>query len=94
MLIVSPRRSIWTWRLPGGSRPWTISRPRDQGAHPPGVGRSEGASAPRDRIEHLKKGDMATEAETLLADSGWLPEPLRTQGRPPRRTFDGAEDDR
>jgi ParB family transcriptional regulator, chromosome partitioning protein len=32
-----------------------------------------------DRIEHLKKGDMATEAETLLADTGWLPEPLRTQ---------------
>jgi ParB family chromosome partitioning protein len=34
-----------------------------------------------DRIAHLKKGDMATEAETLLADSGWLPEPLRTSGR-------------
>jgi ParB family chromosome partitioning protein len=33
-----------------------------------------------DRIEHLKKGDMAAEAETLLADSGWLPEPLRTPG--------------
>ena len=32
-----------------------------------------------DRIEHLKKGDMAAEAETLLADSGWQPEPLRTQ---------------
>ena len=32
-----------------------------------------------DRIEHLKKGDMATEAETLLVDTGWLPEPLRTQ---------------
>jgi ParB family chromosome partitioning protein len=31
-----------------------------------------------DRIEHLKKGDMATEAETLLAGTGWLPEPLRT----------------
>lgn len=31
-----------------------------------------------DRIEHLKKGDMATEAETLLAETGWLPEPLRT----------------
>ncbi|MBT1155867.1 ParB/RepB/Spo0J family partition protein [Aminobacter anthyllidis] len=30
-----------------------------------------------DRIGHLKKGDMATEAETLLADIGWLPEPLR-----------------
>ncbi|PKU22992.1 ParB/RepB/Spo0J family partition protein [Telmatospirillum siberiense] len=31
-----------------------------------------------DRIEHLKKGDMASEAETLLAGTGWLPEPLRT----------------
>ncbi|KAA9014872.1 DNA-binding protein [Sphingobium limneticum] len=29
-------------------------------------------------IEHLKKGDMAKEAERLLAGSGWLPEPLRT----------------
>src|SRR3546814_4236934 len=33
-----------------------------------------------DRIAHLKKGDMETEAETLLADTGWLPEPLRTVG--------------
>jgi ParB family chromosome partitioning protein len=32
-----------------------------------------------DRIEHLKKGDMATEAETLLAGTGWLPVPLRTR---------------
>lgn len=31
-----------------------------------------------DRIAHLKKGDMAAEAETLLAETGWLPEPLRT----------------
>lgn len=29
-------------------------------------------------IDHLKKGDMAREAERLLEDSGWLPEPLRT----------------
>jgi ParB family chromosome partitioning protein len=29
-------------------------------------------------IDHLKKGDMAKEAERLLADSSWLPEPLRT----------------
>ncbi|TPL46556.1 ParB/RepB/Spo0J family partition protein [Mesorhizobium sp. B2-4-6] len=35
-----------------------------------------------DRIEHLKKGDMAAEAETLLADTVWLPEPLRTVGQP------------
>jgi ParB family chromosome partitioning protein len=29
-------------------------------------------------IDHLKKGDMAREAERLLEGSGWLPEPLRT----------------
>lgn len=28
-------------------------------------------------IDHLKKADMAREAERLLEDSGWLPEPLR-----------------
>lgn len=28
-------------------------------------------------IDHMKKRDMATEAERLLADTGWLPEPLR-----------------
>ena len=28
-------------------------------------------------IDHLKKSDMAKEAERLLADTGWLPEPLR-----------------
>ena len=28
-------------------------------------------------IDHLKKGDMAKDAERLLADTGWLPEPLR-----------------
>ncbi len=31
-------------------------------------------------IDHLKKGEMAEKAETLLAGSGWLPEPLRTLG--------------
>ena len=30
------------------------------------------------RIGHLKKGEMATEAERLLEGAGWLPEPLRT----------------
>uniref|UniRef100_A0A9E8CJN3 ParB/RepB/Spo0J family partition protein n=1 Tax=Bosea sp. NBC_00436 TaxID=2969620 RepID=A0A9E8CJN3_9HYPH len=34
-----------------------------------------------ERIAHLKKSDMAREAETLLAETGWLPEPLRTPGR-------------
>ena len=36
--------------------------------------------AAADRLAHLKKGDMAIEAETLLAGSNWLPEPLRTPG--------------
>jgi ParB family chromosome partitioning protein len=31
-------------------------------------------------IDHLKKGDMAREAERLLNGTGWLPEPLRTGG--------------
>jgi len=34
-----------------------------------------------DRIGHLKKGEMAEQAQDLLAGSGWLPEPLRTPGR-------------
>jgi len=28
-------------------------------------------------IDHLKKADMAKEAERLLDGSGWLPEPMR-----------------
>jgi ParB family chromosome partitioning protein len=28
-------------------------------------------------LDHLKKGEMATEAERLLKGSGWLPEVLR-----------------
>ena len=32
-------------------------------------------------IEHMKKGDMAKEAERLLEGAGWLPEPLRTVNR-------------
>ena len=34
-----------------------------------------------DRIGHLKKGEMAAEAEGLLARAAWLPAPLRTPGR-------------
>lgn len=32
------------------------------------------------RIAHLKKGEMAGQAQDLLAGSGWLPGPLRTPG--------------
>ena len=34
------------------------------------------------RLEDLRKGEMAEAAESLLAGTGWLPEPLRTPGRP------------
>lgn len=44
------------------------------------VTEAKGQSA-ADRIAHLKKGDMASEAEMLIADTGWLPEPLRTPAR-------------
>ncbi len=40
--------------------------------------RGERAAA---RIEHLKKIEMAEEAQSLLDGAGWLPEPLRTPGR-------------
>ncbi|HXZ17049.1 MAG TPA: DNA-binding protein, partial [Roseiarcus sp.] len=33
------------------------------------------------RIDHLKKREMAEKAEEMLAGSGWLPEALRTRGR-------------
>jgi hypothetical protein len=38
-------------------------------------------------LDHLKKGEMATEAERLLKGSGWLPEVLRRSdlGRSGRR---------
>ncbi|WP_298193068.1 ParB/RepB/Spo0J family partition protein [Novosphingobium sp.] len=54
-------------------------------------------------IDHLKKGDMAREAERLLEDSDWLPEPMRTpvpvdaapidaaQGEEPGTQVDEAE---
>ncbi|GAJ29069.1 ParB/RepB/Spo0J family partition protein [Acidomonas methanolica] len=45
------------------------------------VREARGAEA-ADRIAHLKKGDMAREAERLLEGSGWLPEALRTKGLP------------
>jgi ParB family chromosome partitioning protein len=42
-------------------------------------------------IDHLKKGEMAERAQDLLAGSGWLPEPLRTQGLAVTRTSEMAD---
>lgn len=44
-------------------------------------------------IDHLKKGDMAREAERLLADAGWLPEPLRMPDAEPVLPITQAADD-
>lgn len=44
------------------------------------VREAKGADAAQ-RIEHLKKPDMATHAQELLAGTGWLPELLRKPGR-------------
>ena len=43
-------------------------------------------------IDHLKKGDMAKEAERLLADTGWLPEPLRLVAEVEASTTDSEVD--
>jgi ParB family chromosome partitioning protein len=48
-------------------------------------------------IDHLKKPDMAREAERLLAGTGWVPEPLRTPDAQPVETLpaflaDGEDD--
>lgn len=42
-------------------------------------------------IDHMKKGDMAKEAERLLADTGWLPEPLRLSGLDGEPAADAAD---
>ena len=48
-------------------------------------------SAVAQRIDNLKKPEMAQEAETLLAKTGWVPEPLRTPGQVFGRENLGAE---
>lgn len=42
-------------------------------------------------INHLKKDDMAREAERLLADTGWLPEPLRLIAEAPAAEASAGE---
>ncbi len=42
-------------------------------------------------IDHLKKGDMAKEAERLLAKTGWLPESLRMADPEQPAAVDAAE---
>jgi ParB family transcriptional regulator, chromosome partitioning protein len=60
------------WRPTAENYLGRVTKPRILEAVREGVG--EGAAK---LIDHLKKPDMAREAERLLAETGWLPEPLR-----------------
>jgi len=60
------------WRPTVGNYLGRVTKPRILEAVREGAG-----DRAADLIAHLKKGDMAKEAERLLAESGWLPEPLR-----------------
>jgi ParB family chromosome partitioning protein len=63
------------WRPTFGNYLNRVTKPRILDAVREGAG--ERAA---ELIGHLKKGDMAKEAERLLAETGWLPEPLRLAG--------------
>ncbi len=69
------------WRPTVGNYLGRVTKPRILEAVREGAG--ERAA---ELIGHLKKGDMAKEAERLLADTGWLPEPLRRPIRIPQPT--------
>ncbi len=60
------------WRPTVGNYLGRVTKPRILEAVREGAG-----DRAAELIGHLKKGDMAKEAERLLADTGWLPEPLR-----------------
>ena len=60
------------WRPTFGNYLNRVTKPRILQAVREGVGEQAAQL-----IDHLKKGDMAKEAERLLAETGWLPEPLR-----------------
>jgi ParB family chromosome partitioning protein len=60
------------WRPTVGNYLGRVTKPRILQAVREGAGERAAQL-----IDHMKKGDMAKEAERLLADTGWLPEPLR-----------------
>jgi ParB family chromosome partitioning protein len=58
-----------------------------------GAVREAKGDRPAQLIDHLKKGEMAEKAEALLAGSGWLPELLRTPGKPIVSSLGSSEGD-
>ena len=79
------------WRPTFGNYLYRVTKPRIVQAVREGAGEQAAQL-----IDHLKKGDMAKEAERLLADTGWLPEPLRVVAEGEASTAEtqtGGEDD-
>ncbi|TIT03454.1 MAG: DNA-binding protein, partial [Mesorhizobium sp.] len=79
------------WRATVGNYLNRVTKPRILQAVREGAGEQAAQL-----IDHLKKGDMAKEAERLLADTGWLPEPLRLVAEAEASTPEtqtGGEDD-
>ena len=71
------------WRPTVGNYLGRVTKPRILEAVREGAGERAAQL-----IDHLKKGDMAKEAERLLADAGWLPEPLRLASLDGEQTHD------
>jgi ParB family transcriptional regulator, chromosome partitioning protein len=63
------------WKPTAGNYLSRVTKPRILEAVREGAGEQAA-----ELIAHLKKGDMAREAERLLTETGWLPEPLRIFG--------------
>ena len=76
----SPRSPASIWRSTGRRRSTPIGGSTKARSWTPCAEAKGEASA--QLIEHLKKGDMAREAERLLDGTGWLPQVLRTPGLP------------
>jgi ParB family chromosome partitioning protein len=79
------------WRPTVGNYLGRVTKPRILQAVREGAGEQAAQL-----IDHQKKGDMAKEAERLLSDTGWLPEPLRLVDgaeRPAPDAEAGGEDD-
>ena len=79
------------WRPTVGNYLGRVTKPRILQAVREGVGEQAAQL-----IDHMKKADMAKEAERLLAETGWLPEPLRLVSdadAPAPEAEAGGEDD-
>ena len=77
MATSSPGPSISTWPPPAGAPTVDNYLGRVPKARILEAVREAKGEQSAQLIDHLKKADMAKEAERLLDGTGWLPEPLR-----------------